>query len=186
MLAWHRDTGISQTPLCCWPRCCLEHLRRTEKLRKETPVSKGCRKTPVDASKKPAREPVAPRVLLSLEDSFWTQEQTELLRAFYKAILFVWQWFPECLDVAVVLLLLLQQLVLLGFAAQHPCRFLEGSWLGEGGNRDAQCAEALVTAQPLCPGGSSSLGPPGVQSPVPLQDVCHLGASLVASGQELP
>ena len=45
------------------------------------------------------------------------RKQTELLLAFYKAILFVWQWFRACLDVAVVLLILLQQLALFGVAA---------------------------------------------------------------------
>lgn len=75
---------------------------------------------------------MAPRVLLSLVDSFWTQEQIELLQAFYKAILSVWQWFPECSDVAVVLLLLLQQLVLLGFAAF----ILAGSWWALGLERE--------------------------------------------------
>lgn len=38
-------------------------------------------------------------------------------KLFTKQSLFVWQWLPECLDVAAVLLLLLPQLALFGFAA---------------------------------------------------------------------
>lgn len=44
------------------------------------------------------------------------RKQIELLQAFYKATLFVWQWFPECFGAAVVLLLLRQQLAPFGFA----------------------------------------------------------------------
>lgn len=56
----------------------------------------------------------------------------ELLQALYKAILFVWQWFPECSHVAVVLLLPLQQLALFGFAVSHPHWVVVGAWIGEG------------------------------------------------------
>lgn len=60
----------------------------------------------------------------------------EFLQAFYKAILFVWQWFPECSDVAVVLLLPLQQLAPFGFAVSHPHWVVVGAWLGEGGKHE--------------------------------------------------
>lgn len=114
-------------------------MRRTEKLRKKTRVSKSRGKTLVDASpKKPAREAGGSKGF-AVTQGQWEElsrgcygrvkpqhgkpevseprKQIELLQAFCKAILFVRQCFPECLDVAVVLLLLLQQLVLFGFAA---------------------------------------------------------------------